>query len=130
MSLHRRWLCVCLFIAAASCGHPPSAASPTNTDGSHSTSQPLKEGVAGQITDANGKAIAEATVLAAALDPNGPAIPEIAIVSDESGRYQWPLRPGRYALTVVADGYERVSRRVALSAGEVATLDFLLPRSR
>ena len=130
MSLHLQWLCLCLFIGAVSCTHPSSPARSASADDGRPAGLTIKEGVSGQITDNDGKAVAEATVLAASVDVNGPAIPEIAIVSDASGRYQWPLRPGRYELTVIAEGYQRVSRRVDVGAGEVATLDFLLPRSR
>src|ERR671915_410348 len=91
-------LVLCLFIGAASCADGFSPAQPVS-------SAPLREGVTGQIKDNDGSAVAGATVLASSLEPDGPAIPEIAIVSDESGRYEWPLRPGRYQLTAVAEGY-------------------------
>jgi hypothetical protein len=130
MSLGLQWLCVGLFIGAVSyvgAVNPPRPASPAEH---RRTGVLLKEGVTGQIQDDKGSAVAEATVLAASLDVDGPAIPEIAIVSDADGRYEWPLRPGRYKLTVAAEGYERGSRRVVVKAGEVARLDFRLSRRR
>ena len=129
MSLRLQWLCVGLLIATVSyaAAMNPCAASPAED---RRTGVPLKEGVTGHIQDDKGSAVEDATVLAEALDADGPAVPEIAIVSDASGRYEWPLRPGRYKLTVVAEGYERVSKSVVVKAGEVATLDFRLARAR
>ena len=117
MRLLQSSLFLCFIIAAC------MSASPTSVDISG-------EGVAGRITNDKGNAIEGARVAAASLDPNGPAIPEIAIVSDEDGRYEWALRAGRYKLTVVADGYERASKDVVVSGGKVATLDFVLSRKR
>jgi hypothetical protein len=96
----------------------------------NASTQQLREGVTGRITNDDGNAVEGAAVVAASLDPNGPAIPEIAIVSDANGRYEWPLRSGRYELTVVAEGYERASKRVEVSSGKIATLDFVLSRAR
>jgi uncharacterized protein YegP (UPF0339 family) len=96
----------------------------------NSTARQHTEGVAGQITNEDGSAVEGASVLAAPLDPGGPAIPEIAIVSDAKGRYQWPLRAGRYEITVVVDGYQRASKQVAVKASEITTLDFVLSRNR
>jgi hypothetical protein len=130
MSLRLQWFCLCLFIAAVSCADSLNPARPASTDDDGRAGLPLEEGVTGQIRGDEGTAVAEATVLAASLDVDGPAVPELAIVSDANGRYEWPLRAGRYELTVIAEGYQRLSRRVSVSAGKVATLDFVLPRSR
>ena len=54
---------------------------------------------------------------------------KIAILSDATGRYRWALRPGRYHVTVTAEGYEDVTREATVSPGAVASLDFVLRRS-
>ncbi len=123
-------LCLCLIIATGWCASPSSPDRPESGGNGNSTARQLQEGVSGRISNDGGNAVEGAAVVAAPLDPGGPAIPEIAIVSDANGRYQWPLRGGRYELTVVADGYQRVSKKVAVSAGEVATLDFVLSREQ
>ena len=130
MSLHLRWLCLCLLIGAVAHAGLVNRPRSASADENRPTGLPLEQGVIGQIKDGEGLAVAGASVLAASVDVNGPAIPELAIVSDASGQYEWPLRPGGYELTVVADGYERVSKRVAVRAGRVTTLDFLLTRNR
>jgi hypothetical protein len=130
MSLRLQWLCLCLVIGALAHTGLVNPTRPASADESGPTVVPLEQSVTGQIKDGDGSAVAGASVLAASVDVNGPAIPELAIVSDASGRYEWPLPPGRYELTVVADGYERVSKRVAVRAGQVARLDFLVNRSR
>jgi len=130
VSLRLHWLCLCLLLGAASSAVLMNPHQPVSADEDRSTGIPLKEGVTGHIKDGDGAAVAGATVLARSVDVNGSPVPELAIVSDASGHYEWPLRPGRYELTVVADGYVRVSKRVGFRAGEVARLDFLLTRSR
>jgi hypothetical protein len=95
-----------------------------------SNARQLEEGVSGRITNDDGAAVQGASVVAASLEPGGPAVPEMAIVSDAKGHYQWPLRAGRYQLTAAADGYQRASKKVTVTAGEVATLDFVLSRDR
>jgi hypothetical protein len=127
MSLRLPSFCLCLVIGAVSCADPLNPGRPTSASDDKAV-LPLSEGVTGQIKGDDGRAVAGATVLAASTDPAGPAVPEMAVVSDAEGRYQWPLRAGRYELTVIADGYQRVSRVVSFRAGEVGTLDFLLSR--
>lgn len=122
-------LCLCLIIGIGSCANPASPDSPVSGGSGNSTAQQHAEGVAGQITNEDGSAVEGASVLAKPLDPGGPAIPEIAIESDAQGRYQWPLRAGRYEITVVVDGYQRVSKQVAVKTGENTTLDFVLSRA-
>ena len=121
-------LCLCLIVGTGLCASPSSPERSVGTG--NSTVSQLKEGVTGRITNDDGVAIEGAVVVAASIDPGGPAIPEIAIVTDARGRYQWPLRAGRYELTAVAEGYQRASKKVAVRAGEVATLDFVLSRER
>jgi len=123
-------LCLCLIIATGWCASPSSGDRPENGGNGNSAARQLKEGVSGRITNDARNAVEGAVVVAAPLDPGGPPVPEIAIVSDANGRYQWPLRGGHYELTVVAEGYQRVSKNVAVSAGEVATLDFVLSREQ
>jgi hypothetical protein len=122
--------CLCLLFATVSCADPLSPGRPGSVDEPGAAGVRLEEGVTGRVTNDDGSAIAGATVLAASVDPNGPAVPEIAIVSDADGRYEWPLRAGRYELTVLAEGYERGSRVVEVKAREVARLDFRLARRR
>ena len=123
-------LCLCLIIGTGFCANPSGPDRPVSGGSGKSTARQLTEAVAGQITNEDGSAVEGASVLAAPLDPGGPAIPEIAIVSDAKGRYQWPLHAGRYEITVVADGYQRVSKTVAVKAAEITTLDFVVSRDR
>jgi hypothetical protein len=123
-------LCLCLIIGTGLCANPSGPDRPVSSGTGNSIARQHTEGVAGQITNKDGSAVEGASVLAAPLDRSGPAIPEIAIVSDAKGRYQWPLRAGRYEITVVADGYQRVSKKVDVKAAEITTLDFVLSRDR
>ena len=84
----------------------------------------IRQGVQGRITAADGKPVSGAMVVPLSLDADGPPIPEIAILSDADGRYTWPLRPGRYQLTVTTPESEDVARgEVEVVEGQVSELD-------
>jgi hypothetical protein len=85
----------------------------------------LNKGVAGRITTVESYPVAGAFVQVSSSGGPGP-VPDIAILSDKDGYYNWALMPGTYELSVSADGYKPVTRRVAVEAGNVATLDFIL----
>lgn len=84
------------------------------------------QGVEGRITDSRGRPIAGALVVPKSLDEPSPPIPEIAIVSDEEGRYAWRLPPGRYQISVSAEGYRGAAKQAVVRPGEVTRLDFVL----
>lgn len=86
------------------------------------------QGVEGRITDTQGRPIAGALVVPKSLDEPSPPIPEIAIVSDEQGRYAWRLPPGRYQISVSAEGYRGAVKEAVVGAGQVTRLDFVLER--
>jgi hypothetical protein len=89
------------------------------------------QGLAGSVRDESGKAVVGALVTPRSLQAaGGPAIPELAILSDEAGRYAWPLHPGPYELTVTAEGYEPARRRGDVTQGAVTPIDFVLRRAR
>lgn len=122
-------LCLSLIIGTGSCANSSGPDRPVSDGSGGSAARQQMEGVVGRITNEDGSAVEGASVLAAPLEPGGPATPEMAVVSDAEGRYQWPLRAGRYEITVVVDGYQRVSKNVAVKASENATLDFVLSRT-
>lgn len=84
------------------------------------------QGVEGRITDSRGRPIAGALVVPKSLDEPSPPIPEIAIVSDEEGRYAWRLPPGRYQISVSAEGYRGAAKQAVVRPGEVTRVDFVL----
>ena len=89
----------------------------------------IKEGVKGRVTTARGRPIKDAFIQPASLDEPGKPIPELAIVTDEDGRYEWRLFPGDYMISVSADGYKTASKKVTVEADQAATLDFTLKRA-
>jgi hypothetical protein len=89
--------------------------------------QGLVEGISGRVASANSHdPIAGAAVVPQSLDSPTFPIPEIGVDTDRDGRYEWPLRSGRYAVTVVAEGYKPATLEVQFRTDEVHTLDFLL----
>jgi hypothetical protein len=92
-------------------------------------SQPTSpHGVSGRVTTADGKPIVRTMVQAESLDNPKQAIPEIGVLTGKDGSYLWPLRPGRYRLTIKAEGYPPVSREVVVRPNEAAHLDFTLKK--
>ena len=59
-------------------------------------------------------------------DDAGPAIPEIAIISNGDGDYVWPLPAGFYELTASADGYQSAAGVIKVETGKIVKLDFVL----
>jgi hypothetical protein len=124
-----RIVMVVFALIALACGaQPASPDAPARS--AVDVGRPLAEGVTGQIRSSSGTPIAGASVLPRSLDASGPAIPEIAIESDEDGRYEWPLRPGAYELTFAAEGYGRTSQQVVVRQATVATVDVRLQPAR
>jgi hypothetical protein len=122
-------LCLSLVIGTGSCANSSGPDRPVSGGSDSPTARLQVEGVAGRITNEDGRAVEGASVLAVSLAPNGPAVPEMVVVSDAEGRYRWPLRAGSYEIAVVADGYQRASKTVAVTTSEIATLDFVLSRT-
>lgn len=88
----------------------------------------LAEGVTGRLANLEGHPVEGAFVQADSPSGDGPPIPDIAILSDSTGRYAWPLAPGAYRLSVTVDGYKPISGFVTVQTGEVSTLDFTLEK--
>lgn len=86
----------------------------------------IREGIAGYIVDPTTAPVVDASVQAVSLDNPTTAIPEIHIVSDGKGYYQWPLFPGEYAITVSANGFLKNTQRSTVTAHRVTRLDFVL----
>jgi hypothetical protein len=84
--------------------------------------------IQGRATDGTGTPVTGALVVPASLDRPSPAIPELAVLTDRDGRYTWRLPPGRYVLTVTAEGFAPASGTASADAGETVELDFTLTR--
>lgn len=117
---------LCCFLLL-SCSYAQDQA-PVTTKGSKEILQQISEGVTGQVKTRSGLAITGAMMTPASRSIDGPPIPEIAITTDEHGRYEWPLPPGSYQMSVFADGYQKYTLNVDVKAGQVTTLDFILDK--
>lgn len=100
---------------------------PVSDDDAAPSVQALTEGVTGRVLSASSHhPVVGAAVTAKSLDDLPLAIPELGIDTDQEGRYEWPLGAGRYAVTVLAKGYEPATQEVRFGRGELVTLNFLL----
>jgi hypothetical protein len=86
----------------------------------------VRQGVAGRVTTSDHLPVKGAFIQPRSLDDPSPPIPEIAILTDDEGRYTWPLLPGNYLISVSVEGCQRASKHVAIESGQVVKLDFIL----
>ena len=84
------------------------------------------EALVGVVTGPGGTPVVDASVSPQSLDRPGNPISQIGIITDVHGRYQWVLVPGRYAITVYREGFQRATQTITLAPGEPARLDFVL----
>ena len=88
--------------AATRRGGPDEPVSAADTG---AAARPLQRGVVGTVVDPSGQPVSGALVSAESLD--GAPVPELGVMTDAEGRYAWPLQPGRYRITVTAEGHRR-----------------------
>lgn len=86
-------------------------------------------GVKGCVVTADKTPVEEALVQPSSLDTPLNAIPEMAVVTDQQGCYQWQLLPGTYTIAISAEGYRPAQGRITIKRSEVATLNFTLERT-
>ncbi len=80
-------------------------------------------GVSGNITDASGAVIPNATVTLTSLDTGSVQ----TATSNGSGEYRFSLvKPGRYTISTTAAGFEKTERQVEVSVGSVATSNLVV----
>ena len=96
------FLLAVLVIAVPSCGVAAGPDTPISSSDAAGTT--LIEGLSGTVTTRSGAPIAGVFIQAAPLDSSTPSVPDIAILTNEGGMFGWPLKPGRYRLTLMLDG--------------------------
>lgn len=84
--------------------------------------------VGGRVLDAAGQPVVGVLVLPESTDSPSQAIPEIAVMTNEQGQYQWSLPPGSYTLRFSAEGYSATSQPVIIAPGATVTLDVTLQK--
>lgn len=82
-------------------------------------------GVDGKVVDQEGNPVPGALVTPTSLDMPARAVPEVAVFTNDQGRYSWVLPVGRYRITVTANGQE-VSGETEVPESGTATLDLQL----
>lgn len=117
-----------MLLLAAAVGSYANQDTPVTDRGGH-LGRGDKEGVSGRITDRQGHPVAGVFVHPRSLDEPAPAIPEIAIVSDDNGHYTWRLPPGKYELSASAIGYHGMVKPITIMAGQMTAADFILERA-
>ncbi|MFJ6672656.1 carboxypeptidase-like regulatory domain-containing protein [Actinosynnema sp. NPDC091369] len=83
--------------------------------------------VTGVVADSAGRPVAGALVQPRSLDSPPHPVPELAVLSDPDGRYEWRLTPGRYEFTATKDDRVGPASDVTTAAGRTDHLDLRLP---
>ncbi|MEU6020532.1 carboxypeptidase-like regulatory domain-containing protein [Micromonospora sp. NPDC047134] len=83
--------------------------------------------VTGTVTTAAGAPVERAAVQVRALDDPAPAIPEIGVLTGDTGQYEWRLLPGRYEIVISSEERDSPPQTATVTAGGVVRLDFTLP---
>ena len=101
------------------------------TDGGNVSAPPTGEpdegatGVAGVVTDAvSGRPVVGAAVMAASDD--GQAATLLTGITDDDGGFFYPLAPGRWTLTVTAEGYRPSSQALTVTSSGQTRRDVTL----
>ena len=97
------------------------------SDEAPSSSATLEQGVEGTVSDPRGGPVSGALVTPTSLDTPSTAIPEVAVLTDAGGRFQWVLPAGRYRMTVTAEGRREASVETEVPAGGTSTVALQLP---
>ena len=72
--------------------------------------------VSGKVVDAEGNAIANANV----------TIGKETVRTDENGAYSFNLKPGKYQIDILRDGYESVSQQITVGEEDLTVADIAL----
>ena len=110
-----------------------SRSTPASATAAPAASQPsqIPYAVTGVVRDADGHPVHGVNVAMISLDEPANPVPELAVLTDEHGRYRWPasVPPGRYRLVVTA-GQGTASTVVDVPAGGTASADLTLRPDR
>ena len=90
-------------------------------DGQYSSASGL---VRGSVTAPDGSPVVGAFLQPTSLDRPPALVPEIAILTDDQGVYEWTLTPGEYEFSVLAEGHQFPAQRVVVRPDETAILNF------
>jgi hypothetical protein len=91
--------------------------------------QPGMQGNAGLVQGqvlAAGQPVGGALVTPQSTDQPPQAVPELAVFTDEQGRYAWTLPPGGYRLHVVKDGFAPGSELVHVERNQATVVNVTL----
>lgn len=116
-----------ILVSAMACRNPDQAVVSTPGDARGESGRPQSQaGIEGRVTAADGTPVAGVFVQAESLDEPAQRIPEMAITTNDDGHYLWPLSPGRYRITVSAEGHEPASQTATVESGRLTELSFTL----
>jgi hypothetical protein len=112
-------------LATAAAGQTGPSERPASSDNAVET--PIREGVQGRVTSGTGQAVADVLVQARSLARPSQPVPDLAVMTDRTGSYQWVLGPGRYEFAFVLNGQKLLTRQADVARNAVTRLDVQIP---
>jgi hypothetical protein len=82
--------------------------------------------VQGTVVDQGGRPLTHVVITPQSTDTPPQPVPEIAVFTDDQGRYKWSLAPGAYTFTFVHDGYVPLTKAVNVANNHPTPLDVVL----
>jgi len=113
---------------------PPTSGSPGDPAASRDRSTVseadllARPGVYGWVTSSGGAPVGRAFVEPTAVEGTTGPVPELAVFTDDDGRYRWSLGPGTWAIRVSAEGYRTTTGTVRVVDGPAVLLDLVMER--
>ena len=115
---------VAIAAGAAGCGGASSSPGGGGGDGR----SPAWGTVTGHVTEPGGRPVSGVLITPRSLDDPPPAVPELAVFTNDDGRYEWSLPPGNYELKARVQGYRASSGKVSVASGAQTELSFTLQK--
>lgn len=84
-------------------------------------------GVSGELVSMAGKPLSGVLVTARAVGQTQVAIPELAVITTDKGKFHWPLPPGDYELAFIALGKHIARKTVTVPASGHVHLHVSVP---
>ncbi len=116
------WLLLCRDVTALADGNE----TPVSSEYTGVVKAADSTGVHGHVQTPSGNPVVDASILVKSLDQPAPAVPEMAMITDSNGNFNWPLPRGKWQVTVISLSGKRVSKNVTVGRSGPAKVNFIL----
>jgi hypothetical protein len=112
-----------------SAGFGSSPDTPVSSQEMPVTGSKMQEGIVGTVVDESGTPLAGVFVEVTPESSNAGPVPDMAILTDAQGKFEWRLGPGRYVVAVAPQGFRQNWMVVEVRAGRTTSANFIARRA-